>query len=165
MILLCPFLLLIQSRYPLANDSVKVMGILSQSHQKRHAPFGENEVSKKQRHLCQNWTHIFFFFPGNNLLSMLPLLLVFRYSFLRSKIYFDLWLICIDIQQKPSQQRKAIILQLKVNQLNTYIEKACWNQENEECICHNYDRCHIITAAAAQAVAPTKHQVNRAIWS
>ena len=121
--------------------------------------------SPKSKDIFARTGPTFFFFPGNNLLSMLPLLLVFRYSFLRSKIYFDLWLICIAIQQKPSQQRKAIILQLKVNQLNIYIEKACWNQEYEECICHNYDRCHIITAAAAQAVAPTKHQVNRAIWS
>ena len=53
-ILLWPFLLLIQSSYPLANDSIKVMSILSQSHQKKHETFGENEVSKKQKHGFQN---------------------------------------------------------------------------------------------------------------
>ena len=125
---------------------------------KMRSPKSKNIVSR---------TGPIFFFPGNNLLSMLPLLLVFRYSFLWSKIYFDLWLIHIDIQQKPSQQCKAIILQFKVNKLNIYIEKTCWNQESEECICpgcHSYDRCHIITTAAAEVTATTKRQVNRTIW-
>ena len=37
--------------------------------------------------------------------------------FNREEIYVDLWLIHVDISEKPIQYCKAIILQLKINKL------------------------------------------------
>ena len=38
-------------------------------------------------------------------------------SFKREGIYVYLWLIHVDVWQKPTQHCKAIILQLKINKL------------------------------------------------
>ena len=40
--------------------------------------------------------------------------------FTREGIYVSLWLIHVDVWQKPTQYRKTVILQLKINQLKTY---------------------------------------------
>ena len=44
-------------------------------------------------------------------------------SFQRERTYVYLWLIHVDVWQKPSQYCKVIILQLKINTFKKYIAK------------------------------------------
>ena len=51
-----------------------------------------------------------------------------RGSFKREETYVDLWLIHVDVWQKPTQYYKAIILQLKINKILKELIK--WNLQS-----------------------------------
>ena len=54
-----------------------------------------------------------------------------RGSFKREETYVDLWLIHVDVWQKPTQYYKAIILQLKINKLGKKKEEKILLQGRE----------------------------------
>ena len=52
-------------------------------------------------------------------------------KFKRDGTYVYLWLIHIDVRQKPTQYCKAIILQLKINMLKKAAQVIVINQKEE----------------------------------
>ena len=49
--------------------------------------------------------------------------------FKRERTYVYLWLIHVDVWQKPTQQCKAIILQLKINKFYRNKQKKKWRNK------------------------------------